>query len=60
LKQITGYAGEARYGSAKAGDILRIYLDASKAKRELGWEPTVSLNRGLMETVEFVRQARAK
>ncbi|NLS75979.1 MAG: NAD-dependent epimerase/dehydratase family protein, partial [Chloroflexi bacterium] len=42
LKQITGYAGEARYGSAKAGDILRIYLDASKAKRELGWEPTVS------------------
>ncbi len=56
LKAITGYPGEAHYGPPKPGEVFRIYLDASKARRELDWEPTVSLNEGLTRTVAFFRQ----
>ncbi|MCS7221457.1 MAG: SDR family oxidoreductase [Anaerolineae bacterium] len=57
LKAATGYSGEAHYGPPKLGEVFRIYLDASKARRELGWEPTVSLKEGLARTVEFFRQS---
>jgi UDP-glucose 4-epimerase len=56
LKAATGYPGEAKYGAAKQGEVLRIYLDASRAKAELGWTPQVSLKEGLMRTVEFFRK----
>jgi len=56
LKAATGYSGDAHYGPSKQGEVFRIYLNASKAKRELGWEPTVSLKEGLARTVEFFRQ----
>ncbi|NOZ28198.1 MAG: SDR family oxidoreductase [Chloroflexi bacterium] len=55
LKEIIGYPGEARYGPPKLGEVFRIYLDASKAREELGWEPTVPLREGLTRTVEFFR-----
>jgi UDP-glucose 4-epimerase len=55
LKAAIGYSGKAYYGPPKQGEVFRIYLDASKAKRELGWEPTVSLSEGLARTVEFFR-----
>ncbi len=55
LKEIIGYPGEAHYGPPKLGEVFRIYLDASKAREELGWEPTVPLREGLTRTVEFFR-----
>ncbi|MCD6291291.1 MAG: SDR family oxidoreductase [Anaerolineae bacterium] len=58
LKAITGYPGEARYGPPKKGEVFRIYIDASKARKELGWEPTVSLREGLKRTVDFFRQSK--
>ncbi len=51
LKQITGFTGEADHGPERAGELRRVYLDASKAKAELGWEPEVSLSEGLRLTV---------
>ncbi len=60
MKEITGYGGHAEYAPAKPGDVLRIYLDASKAQRLLGWAPTVGLRQGLAETIAFVRQGRAR
>jgi UDP-glucose 4-epimerase len=56
LKKLTGFEGERVYAPAKPGEVYRIYLDASKARRELGWEPRVSLEEGLRETVEYFRQ----
>lgn len=57
LKAITGYAQNANYGPAKAGETSRIFLDASRAKNDLGWQPTVDLNEGLRRTVEYFKQA---
>jgi UDP-glucose 4-epimerase len=57
LKTITGYAQNANYGPAKAGETSRIFLDASRAKNDLGWQPTVDLEEGLRRTVEYFKQA---
>ncbi len=55
LKEITGYKGEAVHGPPKLGEVFKIYLDASKARRELGWEPQVGLEEGLRKTVEYFK-----
>ena len=55
LKSITGYKREAIYGEAKAGETFRIYLNANRAREELGWEPSTSLSEGLKNTVDFFR-----
>lgn len=60
LKAITAYPYEAHHGPAKAGETFRIYLDASRAKAELDWEPTVDLQEGLRRTVEYFKQAEVK
>lgn len=57
LKAITAYPLEAAHGPAKVGETRRIFLDASKAKRELGWGATISLEEGLQKTAEYFRQA---
>lgn len=56
LKQAAGYAQDALYGPAKLGEVFKIYLDASKARRELSWESTVSVVDGLRRTVEYFQQ----
>jgi UDP-glucose 4-epimerase len=56
LKDVTSYGPAANYGPARLGETFRIYLDASRARAELGWEPTVPLADGLRNTVEYFRQ----
>lgn len=56
LKQAAGYNQNALYGPAKLGEVYKIYLDAAKAQRELGWESTVSVVDGLRRTVEYFQQ----
>jgi len=60
LKNITGYELSAKHGPAKVGETRRIFLEASKAEKELDWKPTVGLEAGLSETVEYFRQTEAK
>ena len=55
LRELTEYAGQATHGPAKLGEVYRIYLNADKARAQLGWEVTTPLARGLAETVEFFR-----
>jgi len=57
LKEISGYQKEAVYGPPKLGEVFKIYLEASKARRELGWTPRVELKEGLRRTVEYFRNA---
>jgi len=55
LAKITSYGQPAFYGPAKVGETRHIYLDASKANRELDWAPTMTLEEGLRETVEYFK-----
>ena len=57
LQEITACQGDPRHGPAKPGETFRIYLDTNRARQELGWEPTVGLEQGLRQTVEYFRQA---
>jgi len=56
MKALTGYGRDARYDPPRPGDVYRSFLDASKARRELGWEPQVSLEEGLQRTIAHFRQ----
>jgi UDP-glucose 4-epimerase len=55
LKQITQYSQPAKYEPAKTGETYKIYLNADKAKKELKWERTLTLDEGLRSTVEYFR-----
>jgi len=55
LQQATGYRHEAVRGPAKVGETRHIYLTAEKARRSLGWSPTLSLEEGLRRTVEYFK-----
>lgn len=57
LKPLTGFGGEALYEAARPGEVQRIYLDAARAKRVLGWTPGTSFREGLARTVEWSRAA---
>ena len=55
LQKATGFEHPANYAPDKPGEVYKIYLDASKAKRDLGWQPTISLDDGLKWTVDSLR-----
>ncbi|MFH2012683.1 MAG: NAD-dependent epimerase/dehydratase family protein [Pseudomonadota bacterium] len=55
LKTLAGSKIEPVYKEAKKGEQFRSVLDWSKAKREFGWKPEVSLKDGLKETVTFLQ-----
>jgi UDP-glucose 4-epimerase len=40
----------------RPGEIQRIYLDASRAARVLGWQPRVAFSEGLRLTVDYFRR----
>lgn len=48
---------EPVYGEERVGEIQHIYLDATKAKRELGWIPKTDFHYGLEQTVEYYQSA---
>jgi UDP-glucose 4-epimerase len=55
LKSILNFPGEPIYEAARLGEIQRIYLDASRAGRVLGWKPTMEFRDGLERTVAWSR-----
>jgi UDP-glucose 4-epimerase len=58
LRGITHYRGDPKYVAAIQGEVLNSSLDASKAARELGWQPEIALDHGLIETVVYIKQTQ--
>ena len=58
LARLTGYTGAPVHGPAKQGEVYKIYLDATRAQRALGWRPQTALADGLAQTVAYFRQGR--
>jgi UDP-glucose 4-epimerase len=56
LRELTGYSGEFDYAPERPGEVQNIFLDWSRASRELGWKPRMELEQGLRETVEYFRE----
>ena len=54
LAAAVGRSSDIRRAPARSGEILRSSLDVSKAARELGWRPQVSLAEGLKRTVRWI------
>ena len=55
LSKVTGYSQSAQHGPAKVGETRHIYLSASKAKKDFGWSPTITLGVGLEKTVDYFK-----
>jgi UDP-glucose 4-epimerase len=55
LRAAAGGRGEVRHGAARPGEQRRSLLDASRARRVLGWVPRVTLDEGLRRTVASIR-----
>ena len=55
LKKLTNSRFNPKHGPAKSGEERRSVLDCARARRELGWKPTIDLDEGLRRTVEWFR-----
>lgn len=56
LADAAGSSEPALHLDGKPGEQLRSCIDASLARKVLGWRPTIALDDGLRQTVEFFRQ----
>jgi UDP-glucose 4-epimerase len=56
LKEVSGSKLDPIYEKERPGEVHHISLDASKAKRDLGWEPRYSLKDGLKKSVGYYKR----
>ncbi|OGS34963.1 MAG: UDP-glucose 4-epimerase [Elusimicrobia bacterium RIFOXYB2_FULL_49_7] len=53
MARITHYDHKPQYKPARAGELLKSFLNYQKAKKILGWEPKVTLGSGLKQTIDY-------
>lgn len=58
LERLLGRKIEVAYADWRPGDQRVFYADTRKAKRELGWEPRISLEEGIAMLVQWVKENR--
>jgi GDP-L-fucose synthase len=58
--ELMGYKGDVIYDTSKPDGQPRRCLDVTKAKEELGFEATTSLEQGLIKTLEFYVRAKVQ
>jgi nucleoside-diphosphate-sugar epimerase len=59
MRAVAGGTVEPTYAETRAGDVRDSQADISKARRILGYAPTVSFEEGLKRTIEWYRAAAA-
>lgn len=58
IKRLTGFGGQPVFAPLRAGEIFQIYLSGRKARQVLDWQPRVSVEEGLHQTVAWLRQVK--
>jgi UDP-N-acetylglucosamine/UDP-N-acetyl-alpha-D-glucosaminouronate 4-epimerase len=58
MRQLIGVDVQPLYAEPRAGDVRDSQADITKARRILGYEPSVSFEEGLRKTVEWYRASR--
>lgn len=56
IRRITECQVEVKYKAKRVFDIPEIYLDISRARKELSWSPVISLESGIGKTWDFIRK----
>jgi UDP-glucose 4-epimerase len=56
IRRVTGREARTVYKAKRTFDIPAIYLDISRAKKELSWAPVTSLESGIKRTWEFIQK----
>jgi UDP-glucose 4-epimerase len=56
LASVLGYKGKPVYAPVRKGEVYRISLECSKARKELGWSPRLSIKEGIAQTAEYYRK----
>jgi UDP-glucose 4-epimerase len=59
LGRLTGVRPDPVLEDARPGDVARTHADSSAARRDLGFEPSVSFEEGLGRTLQWFRARRA-
>ncbi len=60
MRNLVGANVEPIYDEPRAGDVRDSQADISKARRLLGFEPRVSLEEGLRQTMNWYRALRTQ
>jgi UDP-N-acetylglucosamine/UDP-N-acetyl-alpha-D-glucosaminouronate 4-epimerase len=60
LQKISGVTASIKYAPERAGDVKHSLADISKAKTLLGFNPSVSIENGLMETLKWYKERRVQ
>ena len=60
LIEIMPDPAEVRYLDRVKGDVMHTHADITRAQRELGYAPSVSLEEGLDREVHWVRNIRSE
>ncbi|MCG6553170.1 MAG: NAD-dependent epimerase/dehydratase family protein [Candidatus Magnetominusculus sp. LBB02] len=55
LTEINGTAPDVRFALDRHGDLRYFVCDIEKAKRQLGWSPTVTPGKGIAALVDWIR-----
>jgi UDP-glucose 4-epimerase len=55
LKSVTGYGLDPIFAPPRLGEVYQIYLTGGLALQLLGWQPTVTLQDGLRQTVSAMQ-----
>jgi UDP-glucose 4-epimerase len=56
-RRAAGVDEEPMHRDARVGDVIRSVIDPSRAARELGWRPEVSLDDGIARTWAWTKEA---
>jgi UDP-glucose 4-epimerase len=56
LEELIGHPVERRHTPARAGDVPHTLADIERAKRLLGYTPSVSFDEGLRRTLDYFRR----
>ena len=55
LRRLTGCDAMPEHAPAKEGEVRRSVLSCTRAAQVLGWKPSITLDEGLLATVDFFR-----
>ena len=58
LSKIIGYKNKPVFKPKRNGELFKSFLNISKAKKVLGWEPKVDIIKGLKNTVEYFKSVK--